>query len=99
MDKIEFIYNSFSPSPYFVPQSNQVTLWREGKNIHFTRQYISSKTGKMSKNGIHTVFENNETPLEIAKIIHWGCSGTSKNNFDLQPLIEKVQHIVEDNLQ
>jgi len=99
--KTEFIYNSFSPvikescflPPRRMPQKNKVTVWIEGGKIHFKRQYMS-KNGKIS-DGIETVFEDNETVEEIAKMIHWGCSGTSKNVYQLHHLIEDIRPVVE----
>jgi len=91
-NKVEFIYDSFSPSPYCVPQRNKVTVWNEKGKIHFSRQYIS-KDGEESR-GINHIFENNPTNIEIAEMIHWGCSGTSINSFQLADLIEKIKPVI-----
>ena len=95
MNKTEFIYKSVSPSPYCCPQTNKVTVWTEGGKIHYKRQYIN-REGKESNPGISQTFEKGASVLEVAKMIHWGCSGTSFNSLQLRGLIEDITPVVKN---
>jgi len=95
MNKTEFIYNSFSPSPYCVPQKNKVTVWVENGEIHYKRNYICSD-GKVSDTDICQTVKKVDTTVEkIAELIHWGCSGTSRNSYQLKSIIENIKPVVE----
>ena len=104
--EINFIYNSLSPICYegsFKPlhqhkQKNLVTVWKENGQVHYERRYIKQKNTEPTKargEGISHTFDSNATILEIAKMIHWGCSGTSFNSLQLRGLIEKIRPVVE----
>lgn len=98
MNKIEFVYNSLSPSPYRVPQKNAVTVWIDGGQIHYERRYIKSDQTEPTRKageGIQQTFDKSDTAQDIAKAIHWGCSGTSFNPLQLHGMIEKIKPLVE----
>lgn len=93
MSKIQFTYESYSPAPWCKLKRNRVTVWIQCGKIHYTREYIS-ENGEFSSPILHT-FDENATANEIAKMIHWGCSGTSKNAYELTAIIEKIKPIIE----
>ena len=98
MDRTQFVYKSFSPSSWCVPQKNLVTVWAEDGVIHYERRYIKQDNTEPTRaegEGISQIFENGESVKEIASMIHWGCSGTSKNSIQLHGLIENIRPVVE----
>jgi len=106
MNKLEFIYNSLSPlcyegifkTPHQHKQKNLVTVWIENDQIHYERRYIKSDQTEPTRKageGIQQTFDKSDTAQDIAKAIHWGCSGTSFNSLQLHGLIEKIKPLVE----
>lgn len=104
--KTSFVYNSLSPLCYegsFKPphqhkQKNLVTVWKENGQVHYERRYIKQENTEPRKaegEGIIQSFEKGATPFDVAKMIHWGCSGTSFNSVQLHSLIERVRPVVE----
>lgn len=91
---IEFIYDCLSPSPYCVPYKHKVKVWVENGQVNYSRQFITESTGKEST-PIGSAFDIGTTPERIATMIHWGCSGTSKNSFELHNMVERIRPVVE----
>jgi hypothetical protein len=96
MDRTQFVYKSRSPSPRCDPQKNLVTVWKEDGVVHYERRYITqANTEPTAKWGLSSSFEKGASVNEIASMIHWGCSGTSKNSLELRGLIEDIRPVVE----
>lgn len=94
--KTQFVYTNLVP-PDARPgtNSNLITLEWDGKNIKYTRNYISRKNGTTSEHGISQTFDANEPVDLITQAIHWGCCGWSAYAAQTWQLRVKVQAFID----
>lgn len=96
VDELRFKYTNLVP-PAARPgtNTNVVTIWKDGKNIKYKRQYVSSD-GTVSENGIeHTFQEKDCYAQNIARQIHWGCCGWSAGGHEIWQLTEIIDNFLK----
>jgi hypothetical protein len=72
--------------------TNVITLWRDGEQVWWRRQYVA-KDGTVSPTGITSKLAS-PSALEVARHIHFGCTGWSANAVDLHLLTERVKEFM-----